>query len=310
MRAAEGLLPRHGIFLRCYEGGGATVRNITDMVAMFPYDLLIFATHCGDVSGSRWTYDYEDSEGRKRNFIVDIAIGVADTDNPDLFAVTQFIRFISLDGVDWNDTEKKKALYVGTAITTFMERTRLEGADKLEPVMKEAVSRVVGSAALKMADHNFLALPRSVADEGAPVILNNACCSWQQLAKNFAFGGARAYLGTLFPVLTSEAEAVTLALLGTRFGDCLPEALWASQTEAFDTRRPYLMMGIYPQAMKMIPRDVPRYLFQRLTRNAAEWAAHVEKNPPKDIKTSNWITEKTGFYQRELQSLKENWGVG
>ncbi len=307
IRAAEQLLPAQGIFLRCYEGGGATVRNITEMVEMYPYDLLVFATHCGDVSGSRWTYEYTDDEGINRTLIVDIAIGVADTDERDMLNVTQFMRFVSLDGVDWNDPEKKEHLYVGTAMTAFMEQTRAK--PPLEPSKKEPIARVIGSAAMRMRDHNYLALPRSIADEGNPTILNNACCSWHMLAKTFAFSGARAYLGTLFPVLTSEAEAVTNAMLGPRFGECLPEALWASQRDAFGTsvRRPYLMMGIYPQAFKVVRRDVPRYLATRLGRSGSDWLAHAKQTKATDEKTHKWIAQKTDYYRRELLSLKENW---
>jgi hypothetical protein len=307
MRAAEELLPKRGIFLRYYEGPNATVRSVTEMVEMFPYDLLVFATHCGDVRGWRFTYEYDDSENIRRTLVADVAIGVADTDNEDLLNVTQYFRFVSLDGVDWTDAEAKKRLYVGTAITTFTERTRSDAANKIEPIKRETIPRVVGSAALRMVDHNFLTLPRSVADEGSPIVLNNACCSWHQLAKTFAFAGARAYIGTLFPVLTSEAEAVSVAILGGRFGQCLPEALWAAQNDAFGDRRPYLMMGIYPQAMYVIWRDVPRYLVRRLSRAQAAWAAHAQGGAAGDGKTENWIERRLIYYRREIQLLSDNW---
>jgi len=309
IRVAEQLLPEQGIFLRCYEGGAATVRNVTEMVELFPYDLLVFATHCGDVSGSRWTYEYKDSEGIDRTLVVDIAIGVGDTDDSDLLHVTQFMRFVSLDGVDWNDPQKKERLYIGTAMTTFMERTRTSAQNELKPTTKEPIHRVVGSAALRMHDHNYLSLPRSIADEGTPVILNNACCSWHQLAKTFAFSGARAYLGTLFPVLTSEAEAVTTAILGERFGEVLPDALWAAQNDAFQdsVRRPYLMMGIYPQAMRVRQREVREYLAARLARAGAAWTAHAKKATSADERARKAIEQKINYFRRELQSLKSNW---
>jgi hypothetical protein len=93
------------------------------MMELLPYDLTIIATHCGDVDGFRWTYEYTDSEKIDRNLVVDIAIGVGQTDDANMLSVTQFVRFVSLDGVDWHDPEKKKALYVGRAILDI-ERTR------------------------------------------------------------------------------------------------------------------------------------------------------------------------------------------
>ena len=71
------------------------------MIDHYPYDLLLIATHCGDSSG------YKDSEGLDRTFVVDIAIGLAHTDDPEVLSVTQFMRYILVDGVDWNDPQEK-----------------------------------------------------------------------------------------------------------------------------------------------------------------------------------------------------------
>ena len=179
--AAERLLPPRGAFIRTYYGLGANVSDVTIMMELLPYDLMIIATHCGDVDGYRWTYEFTDSEGIDRTLVVDIAIGVGRTSDANMLSVTQFIRFISLDGVDWHDPEKKKTLYVGKAILDYLEMTKSSTAP-MKPVKKETVPRVVGSSALKMYDHNLIVLPRALADERTPVIINNACASWHRLA--------------------------------------------------------------------------------------------------------------------------------
>lgn len=73
--AAERLLAPRGAFIRNYYGAGANVRDVTRMVELLPFDLLIIATHCGDVDGYRWTYEFQDLEGIDRTIVVDIAIG-------------------------------------------------------------------------------------------------------------------------------------------------------------------------------------------------------------------------------------------
>jgi hypothetical protein len=45
IEAAIKLLSERRIFLRAYRNEGATVRNVSDLVDHYPYDLLIFATH-------------------------------------------------------------------------------------------------------------------------------------------------------------------------------------------------------------------------------------------------------------------------
>lgn len=51
--AAERLLPPRGAFIRTYYGPGANVSDVTSMMELLPYDLMIIATHCGDVGGFR-----------------------------------------------------------------------------------------------------------------------------------------------------------------------------------------------------------------------------------------------------------------
>ena len=108
---------------------------------------MIIATHCGDVDGFRWTYEFTDSEGIDRTLVVDIAVGVGRTNDANMLRVTQFIRFISLDGVDWHDPKKKGTLYVGKAILDYLEMTGSSTAP-MKPTKKETVPRVVGSSAL------------------------------------------------------------------------------------------------------------------------------------------------------------------
>ena len=175
-------------------------------------------------------------------------MGIGRSNVRDLLNVTQFMRFISLDGVDWSNQAEKKKLYVGTAIRTFTELIRRK--PELEPVKKETVPRVLGSAALAMADGNLIALPRSLAHKNTPIVINNACVSWHRLAKNFMFGGARAYVGTLIPVTSAEAVGVVERMLGKHFGKPLPVALWAAQRDVYGSggRAPYVMMAYFLSA--------------------------------------------------------------
>ena len=246
VQSAIDLLEPRRAFIRVYQDRAANVRDVSDMMEHFPYDLLIIATHCGDSDGFRWTYKFTDSEGLPRNLVVDIAIGLARTDDPNILKVGQYMRFISLDGVDWTDRAAKAKLYVGKAITDFMDRER-DRPMGLKPVKKDTVKRVVGSAAMKMSDSNLLFAQHTMAGVGTPIVINNACLSWHRLAGNMTFGGARAYVGTLFPVTSAEAAEVVTKLLDDHWNQPLPIALWAAQREVYksDARRPYVVAGVF-----------------------------------------------------------------
>lgn len=304
--AAERLLPPRGAFIRSYFGQGANVRDVNDMMELFPYDLMIIATHCGDVAGHRWTYEYTDSEGIDRTLVVDIALGVGRTDEANMLSVTQFIRFIALDGVDWNDPEKKKSLYVGRAILDFMDKTR-PTTGELKPVKKDTVLRVVGSSALKMYDDNLIVLPRALADERTPIIINNACASWHRLASNFFVGGARAYVGTLFPVTTSEAQQVVIRLLEKHAHKPLPAAVWSAQREVYgdDLRRPYVATGVYPQRLLIKRQDVIGRIVARLSRTLAGWRKTLNGIDPAETEKIRTVRKNIAYYERELAHFQE-----
>jgi hypothetical protein len=92
---------------------------------------------------------------------------------------------------------------------------------------------VLRTAALKMYDHNYIAVPRANANGRAPIVINNACGSWHRLAETFSFSNARAYIGTLFPISTSEVQEVIGRLIEKEFQKPLPAALWAAQRQVY-----------------------------------------------------------------------------
>lgn len=307
IEAAVRLLKDRRAFIRVYQDKAANVRDVSDMIEHFPFDLLIIATHCGDSSGYRWTYEFTDSEGIDRTLVVDLAIGLARTDDPNILRVGQFMRFISLDGVDWSDPIAKAKLYVGMAMRDF--HRMLESKPKeLEPVKKELTDRVVGSSAMMMSDSNLLFAQPTIADVGTPIIINNACGSWHRLAGNMTFAGARAYVGTLFPITTSEAESVVLRILDKHWGKPLPVAVWAAQREVYrdNPRRPYVVAGVFPQRLRVKTVDFPRRIYRRLLRSLTGWTQRLKSlDPAQEERQIKAIEDIIKVYRREADHFRE-----
>lgn len=305
IQAAVDLLEPRRAFIRVYQDRAANVRDVSAMMEYFPYDLLIMATHCGDSDGYRWTYEFTDSEGHPRTFVVDLAVGFARTDDPDIVRVGQYMRYISLDGVDWTDRAAKAKLYVGNALHEFNERLA-DDTIKLEPTKKETVDRVVGSAALKMFDSNLLFAQHAVAGVGTPIVINNACLSWHRLAGNMTYGGARAYVGTLFPVTSSEAAEVITKVLDQHWEKPLPVALWAAQRGVYGSnlRRPYVVARVFPQRLRVEPRDYHLRIRQQLDRSLRGYQEMLEATAQSEIKQIASIEEIIKYLQLESDHFK------
>lgn len=300
------LLAGRGLLVRGFRGPTANVRTVSQMVENWPYDLLFIATHCGDVSGHRWTYEFTDSEGIERRLVVEIALGVGQMDEVEMLEVTQFIRFRELDGVDWSDYRAKAELYVGTAISDYIALTT-PGDCELEPVTKERAERVSGSAALAMFDNNYIAIPRALAGTNTPVIFNNACVSWHSLAAKFMAGNARAYIGTLIEVTPAEASEVAIKVFDKFFGKPLAHALWAAQKAVYGAspRRPYVVSGVYPQRLRTTKQDEVRLVEEQLERGLNVWRGRLAGATARaDERLATRFRELVDWHERELRGLR------
>lgn len=202
------------------------------------------------------------------------------------------------------DPKKNEKLYVGNAILDYVNGTREGG--RLEPTKKENIDRVAWSAALKMYDHNYIAVPRPLANGGTPIIINNACGSWHRLAETFTFGNARAYIGTLFPISTSEVHEVIARLIDKEFRKPLPAAIWSAQRKVYNgtDRRPYVVTGVYTQWLRATRRDVPKEILSRLEAGYSDWVGFLSNTDPSNQRFR--ATEDiVRFHEREIAHFKK-----
>jgi hypothetical protein len=300
-KMAEALAER-GVFVRGFRGATATVNKILRMLELLPYDLLLIATHCGDASGWRETYRFVDAEGIRRELVMDTAIAVSSVPGREQLEVIAFERFVSLDGVDWNDKIALKQI-IGNSVNDFF---KVPLGDR-QPDEQVEISRVTGSAALQMYDGNILLNPSGVGDNLTPVIMNNACASWHQLAGRFMFGNARAYIGTLIPVVGVEAEEIAEQVLKKHFGKPLALALWHAQNEVYKSgiRRPYIMVGVHYQRLSSTFELPHSYLLKRVSKSLAYWQDVLEKTPVGETKKRMAVTDNIEFLREEVAGLKQ-----
>src|SRR5215475_208223 len=279
------------------------------MIELFPYDLLIIGNHCGDVSGHRRTYRITDLKGVERELVVAVAEGFARADRGDLLTKKEVIQLIAIDGVDWRDSKKAGKLAVSSASLDVVARAALGSLDRLEPTTSEPISPITGTTMLRMYDQNYVLLPRSMADHGTPIVIDNASASWHRFAPTYMASDARGHIGPVIPVAAIDAQGVVAKLLGTLFGQTLPAALWAAQREVYgdEARLPYIMIGVYPQKFSASRHDIPKYIASRLARAQRHWKAAVDKLDPDDestLKTYQGIIE---FHKHELAAIKKRW---
>ena len=302
IESARVSLTNSGVFTKALRRKNATVHQVANTIRLFPYDLLLISTHCGDVSGDRCTYDFTDSSGRSHRLVADVGVAFEFPPGSDEVKVTQFIRFVSIDGVDWTDQAGKKALNLGTALKDFFDQDK---KDLLEPIQRDHVERVTGSMALSLANNqNYIPLPEEIASHQRPIVINNACGSWHRLAANFMFGGTRGYVGTLFSVMDPEAQEIGSRLFGKYYGRELAVAVWRAQNDVYGdgVRRPYAMVGCHFQRLRTNRPDGLSFAIRELQASIEDWEGHLQTVPMTDYGKKSVVAFIT-FLKSELKTL-------
>jgi hypothetical protein len=152
-------------------------------------------------------------------------------------------------------------------------------------------------------------MPVSLADEGTPIVLNNACVSWHRLASNFIYGNARAYMGTLCPVTEIEAHEIADKLLHRHFGKPLAVALWHAQNELFGDaiRRPYVIVGAHFQELRTTRVDAPAYIVERLRRSLQSWLRKTAGPLQLSDAQVRTIKDYQRFLAAEIKHFRSRW---
>lgn len=274
--------------VRVQAGPQASVAKIHFLTETLPFDIIVISTHTGDVSGERVTYEFKDSEGLSRRLVIDHAVGFGHDQKTDKVLVQQFERFHELDGVKWTDRSAKENLYVGTAIISWVALGDVLERNKYK-VASEKIQRVIGSMALQMHDGLWFPILHAFSPSCSPAIINNGCSSWHQLSKRFAFAGARAYVGALFPITEAEAQEVGISIFRKHLGVSLPTALWRSQTAVygFQDRRPYAMVGLPFCSIPHNTTDSFTYLVDEYRKAIAAYGRDAEESSFVELKETS-----------------------
>ena len=302
-------LLKNGTLTRVVRGPAATQTRVQCLLDLMPQDVVVISSHAGDAPGERITYEYPDTDGRRRRLVVDQAIGIGYDRSEDKFNVMHYHRFHSLDGVDWRDKAGKAALPVGTAITSWS--TVGGPMDRAEFIVdRHPLPRVAGSMAIQLHDGIWLFASHGFAPESAPLFLNNSCWSWHELSQRTTFAGARGYVGSLFPVVGAEAQEVGAALFGTHIGKELCRALWLTQRSVYESssRWPYVMVGLPFVAIRPNTIDSVTFTTRAYLDGIEHWTERASNSPHEDVRRN--ARRFSDFLFDDLQAFRKNLQLG
>jgi hypothetical protein len=193
-------------YCRALIGRQATLANFDFHAQFFPYDLLHVCSHGGEVEGYKMSEKFVDKDGKTH--VVEFEEVIGYTPVPEQKGMVEVIRKAfprKLDGFAWMSEELEKQelpshVYIGMWDCIFTSKGR-----------RTKIDQVSMSCHIACVDSIHQGQFHTLASHSSPLVFNNACYSWAEVAAYFFDCGVRGYIGTLWAI--DNQDAVTAATI-------------------------------------------------------------------------------------------------
>lgn len=307
-------LTKENYYIRPLIGKRASAHNLDFHAQHFPYDLLHICSHGGGVDGQEVTESFKDRDGVSHTLIYDEVVSFAPVPGKDLIGVTRKVIFRKFDGYKW----KSKALNdqnIPHYVFMDLRKAIFKGDGPSKNAKRSAKKKIPTSCAIQCSDDFHQGMFQILSSHNSPVIYNNSCLSWGQVAHFFLSAGARGYIGTLWNI--GNTAAVTAAnifysSLGTySVMSSLHRAL--KGIEQSPSKDIYLYWGLHFTSVGRgvsDPEEGRKRVFHELMRAFFVWTEKIPTMKSEEVKkNSTRIAEElhqelaTNFNKEDLDKM-------
>jgi hypothetical protein len=188
---------RNHYYLRPLIGREASFAHLDFNAQHFPYGVLHICSHGGEVDGWAVSEEFVDRNGKTHVIEYDEVVGHDSVPNKDgRICVHRKTIFRRLDGFEWMSTELEEQnipLYVFHDMQQALRNINTNAK-------RTKVGRIPSSCAIRCFDTIHQGELSILASHSSPLVFNNTCWSWYEVAKFFLACGARGYIGTLWAI--------------------------------------------------------------------------------------------------------------
>lgn len=197
------ILQEKEYYVRELVGEDATTQNLDFHAQHFPYDLLHICSHGGEMEGYEVTLKFKDRKGVLHTIVYDEAVSFSPVPGRELISVLQKAFFRTLNGYKWMSSELKTKNY-----PQYVYQDMFKAVSNDSTPRKKKVGTIPSAYAITTSDGFNQGAFKILSSHNNPVIFNNSCWSWGQIATHFIVSGSRGYIGTLWKIGNLEANIV------------------------------------------------------------------------------------------------------
>jgi hypothetical protein len=275
-------------YVRQLVGRDASFANLDFTIQHLPYSLLHICSHGGEVDGWEVSEEFVDRHGERHVIEYDEVVGCdLNVDKDGKVQVHRKAIFRKLDGFDWMSEELEKQNIPQYVFLDMWKALYEDQRNRLNPRAKrKKMGQVATSCAIRCSDTIHQGALQVLASHSSPLVFNNTCWSWYEVASFFLSCGSRGYIGTLWAI---DNEA---AILGARtfyenvfsdtvLGACYKAVKAIAHAQSKDI---YVFWGLHFTTLSRA-RDAQESRAEvcaELVRAFAGWKAHIQSTKSRE----------------------------
>lgn len=235
-------LSKNQYYVRNLVGRNATAHNLDFHIKDFPFNLMHICSHGGEIGGYEINETFKDRDGIIHSVKYDEVVTFAPSPGKELIPVT-FKKIIrEFNGFDWITDKTEKEKY-----PSYVFADMFNAIFKNKKPERKPLQVITDSCSIKCSDFNYQAMFNILAGVFSPIIFNNTCWSWYEIAQAFINSGARGYIGTLWNINNATAKACAEVFYKSLFNDTILNSLHLSLEVAKKTKDEniYMFWGLH-----------------------------------------------------------------
>jgi hypothetical protein len=289
-------LDNNNYVVRAVIGKDATVKAFEHYASHFPYEVLHVCSHGGETDGYYVIERFKDRAGKEHVLEYEEIMGFSPA-GKGMVEVMRKAIFRKIDGIPWFSTEKN---CIPRYVFEDMGK-RLFDDEEGKTIRVKANYPIYSSCHVKCSDSIHQGTLLSLAANGAPIIFNNTCSSWHEIAVSLIAAGARCYVGTLWKVGTRTARNAAKAFYEAIFSEGNVLLAFRKMISGISNGKyvnVYMIWGLHFSTLKRPEKKSDQKAFNTLIDSFSGWNRKFLEHPDPEVQRN--CIPVLNFISREI----------
>jgi len=309
------ILKDNKFFVKELVNTNATVNNFSNYTEHYPYDILHICSHGGETDGYYLIEKFKDREGLEHTVEYEEIVGFAPVSGKELIAVHRKAIFRKFDGYQWMGPELK-AQNIPKYVFEDMRKNLFDGRMGKEALRTRVNSPIINSCHIKCYDSIHQGEFRVLASHNSPVIFNNTCVSWYEIASFFIYGGCRGYIGTLWNIKNYTAKNAAIKFYENFLNETVLQSFFKmlKQIEYLEDSDIYIYWGLPFTKIRPLQKFGKEKMLEELLSSSFRWFSKIKSTKSPEVKKNSiavlkFVAEEVMNYfgEDDIKALEQKW---